>query len=167
MWALLRLLLNISLFKQTPQEIPYSQALMRLLLVVYFIVAYLALLPTTHYFKTFLETLTEMGLVIAFVWGLVYFSKKTNRYTQVLCAFLGVDILITAIALPALAFYKIEELSDAIMLAIFCLKVWYWLACGHIIRHAVSQPLDIGLALAFCYCFTFYQVMGWMFDPAV
>lgn len=166
MMLLLRLFFNICLLRQAPQDIPYSQMLLRILIVIYAIVAVLALLPTDNLLKTLFEVSVEIILIAAFVWGVLVYSQKKGRFVQVLCAFLGTDALISTFALPALAFTSMNELSDGVMIALFCLMVWHWVVCGHIIRHALSKTLDIGLGIAFLYSWGFYQVMNSLFPAS-
>ncbi|NOT83313.1 MAG: hypothetical protein HOP02_00735 [Methylococcaceae bacterium] len=166
MRALLRLFFNICLLRQAPQDIPYSKTLLQLLVLIYAVVAFLALAPHEHFLKTAVEVWVEIMVTFAFVWGLLATANKTARYTQVLCAFLGTDALISFFALPALASSATGSLDAGLVSVLFILMVWHWVVCGHIIRHAVSQAFPFGLGVAFLYNLGFYQLMEWLFPVA-
>lgn len=163
MLALLRLFLDLCLLRQAPQDIPYSSTLLKVLFFVYAVVAFLALMPIDDPLKSLLEVGVEMSLISVFVWGLLAYAGKSARFTQVLCAFLGTDALISSFALPLIVAISLGQLSELAMVVLFGLMVWHWVVCGHIIRHALSLRLDVALGIAFLYSWGFYQLMNGLF----
>jgi hypothetical protein len=164
MMALLRLFWNLCLFQQAPQDIPCSKALLTLLVLIYVVVAFLVLLPQADVLKNLLEVSVEISVIFAFVWLLLATVGKLSRYTQVLCAFLGSDALISLFAMPVLlSTADSESVTIGAMSVLLALMLWHWLVCGHIIRHALSQPLSLGLAVALLYSLGSYQFMAWLF----
>ncbi|MEQ1636029.1 MAG: hypothetical protein ABL903_05005 [Methylococcales bacterium] len=166
MWALLRLFFNICLLRHAPQDIPYSKTLLQLLVLIYAVVAFLVLEPHNNFLKTALEVLVEIFVTFSFVWGILAITNKSARYTQVLCAFLGTDALISFFALPALVASTTGQVDAGIISVLLGLMIWHWVVIGHIVRHALSQPFLFGLGVAFLYNLGFYQLMDWLFPAA-
>lgn len=162
MFAVLRLFWDICLLRRPPQDIPYSQALLNVLLLIYAVVALLALSPTDDIQHTLLEVAVQIGLVAIFVWGMLALTGHSARFKQTLCAFLGTDALISVLALPALAIGQAEA-GNGTMIVVLVLMLWNWVVVGHIIRHALSQSFAVGLNVALLYCLGFYQLMAVLF----
>lgn len=165
MLAVLRLFWDICLLRRPPQDIPYSQPLLNVLLLIYAVVAFLALSPTDDIQRTLVEVAVQMGLVAIFVWGMLTLTGHSARFKQTFCAFLGADALISVLALPALAIGQAEAGSGT-MVVVLVLMLWNWVVVGHIIRHALSQSLSVGLGVALLYCLGFYQLMNGLFPIA-
>ncbi|MEQ1488906.1 MAG: hypothetical protein ABL920_10455 [Methylotenera sp.] len=165
MLVVLRLFWDICLLHRPPQDIPYSQSLLNVLLLMYAMVAFLALSPSDNAVKTMLEVTVEMSLIVIFVWGILAITRHLPRFKQTLCAFLGTDALISVLALPALAIGS-EQAGEGAMIAMLVLMLWHWVVVGHIVHHALSQSLWVGLSVAFLYCLGFFQLMNWLFPMA-
>ena len=100
--------------------------------------------------------------MLGFSWPLLYFSGKSARFPQTLCALLGTDSLITLCAIPAIA-SLVAEPSELGYIAMLILMVWHWLVGGHIFRSALDKPLFFGLGLSVLYILISSQVMALLF----
>ncbi len=162
MYELIKLFFEIAIFKKGPQDIPTSTWLLRLLIPVYMGINYLILMLSVDMFNALLQVIVEVILIIAFARGLMYFARKPERYQQTACALLGTDALISLIAFPALA-TLIGQGSALAFFAVVALMLWHWVVTGHILRHALSQPLIFGLGVAFLYLLASFQIMALLF----
>ncbi|MFI3137333.1 MAG: hypothetical protein QX197_11215 [Methylococcaceae bacterium] len=163
MLALLRLFFKLCLFRQAPQDIPRSNALLSVIIALYAVIAFAVLAPHDDLLKGALEVVVEISVTAGFVWGILATANKPERYNQVLCALLGADALISSFTLPAIAASATGQLDASIVSVLLTLMIWHWLVCAHIIRHALSQPLSVGLGIAFLYNLGFYQLMDALF----
>ena len=162
MYELLKLFFGIAIFKKGPQDIPASPWLLRLLIPVYMMVNYLILMLSNDMFSALLQVSVDVILIIVFAWGCMFIAGKPERYQQTACALLGTDALISLFAIPALA-TLIGQGSALALLAVVLLMLWHWVVSGHILRHALSQPLVFGLGVAFLYILISFQVMALLF----
>lgn len=163
METIIKLFFDICSLKKGPQDVPYSMALLQLSLGFYCVVALLMVLPDATLVTGLLEVMMEVMLMTGFVWILLRLYSKDRRFLQVLTTFAAADALISGFALVpllALVIGKFEQLAFLIMMG---LMTWHWVVCGHIIRHAISQPLLLGLGLSFLYIFSSFQIMSWLF----
>ncbi len=162
MYELMKLFFDIAVFKKGPQDIPASTWLLRLLIPIYMVINFLIVALSVDMFDALLQVIVEVLLIFAFAWGLMYFTGRPERYQQTTCALLGTDALISLFALPALA-TLIGQGSALAFVVVVSLMLWHWVVTGHILRHALSQPLIFGLGVAFLYLLASFQIMAFLF----
>ncbi|MCF6203569.1 MAG: hypothetical protein L3J59_07860 [Methylococcaceae bacterium] len=166
MYQLLKLFYDICLLKKGPQDIPVSNWLFQVILIVSIFVDFLVLILSTDLFSAILQTLVEITLTLGLTWVILYTAKKRFRFQQTVCAFMATDILISLLALPAIAML-VNDGSGSIFFVIILLMVWHWIVSGHIFSHALGQPFSFGLGVAFLYIFISMQVMGVLFPEVI
>ena len=162
MYELIKLFYQIAIFQKGPQDVPASQWLLRLLIPVYMGINFLVLKLSSDLVSALLQVLVEVVLVLVFARGLLAFVGKPERYRQTACALLGTDALLSLFALPAIA-SLIGQGSAPAFVVVVSLMLWHWVVTGHILRHALSQPLIFALGVAFLYILASYQVMAFLF----
>lgn len=166
MFEVVKLFLDICLFKKGPQDIPSSYGLLYVLIVVYALISFLVLFIGAGWFDAVLQVLVEIALVIVFTKIMLGLIRKPERYVQTASSLFGTDALISFFALPGIASMtagRVTLLAFAVMVG---LMIWHWLVTGHIIRHAISQSLSFGLGIALLYIVAAYQVMALLFPEA-
>ncbi len=163
MYAILKLLFDICLFKKSPQDLPYSWWLLRILFIIYVLVRVLML--SIHYdcFEMLQQLVVDLFMVIFFVWMMVYLSGKQGRFCQTLAAILGTDAVISFFALPGLASMEIEQGGLLVFLIMLVLIIWHWAVTGYILSKALEKTLSFSLGIAFLYLLGSYQVMALLF----
>ncbi|MCK5792511.1 MULTISPECIES: hypothetical protein [unclassified Ketobacter] len=89
-------------FQKGPQDVPYSQVLLLLLLVAELALgmATILLLEPLNMGQQMLGLLMAMGAWLLLVWALLAFKGLTARYVQTMSACLGTDLLLSCIILP-------------------------------------------------------------------
>ena len=163
MFEILKLLFNICLFRQGPQDLPNSVWLLRVLLVTYVSVRVLMLSIHYGWLDVLLQVIVDVILVAGFVGIMLYLAGKLGRFYQALSAVLGTDALISFFALPGMATMETGQGGLLVFLVMLGLIGWHWAVTGHIIRNALEKSLSFSLGLAFLYLLGSYQVMALLF----
>jgi hypothetical protein len=163
MFEILKLLFNICLFRQGPQDLPNSVWLLRVLLVAYVSVRVLMLSIHYGWLDVLLQVIVDVILVAGFVGIMLYLAGKLGRFYQALSAVLGTDALISFFALPGMATMETGQGGLLVFLVMLGLIGWHWAVTGHIIRNALEKSLSFSLGLAFLYLLGSYQVMALLF----
>ena len=163
MFDIVKLFFDICLLKKTPQDIPPSVWLLRVLIIVYALVGFLILFVGTHWIDALLQVVAEIALIIAFTKVMLYWARKPERYVQTASALFGTDALISFFALPSVTGMNAGRMTLLAFVVMLGLMVWHWLVTGHILRHALSQSLTFGLGIAFLYIVAMYRVTAWLF----
>lgn len=162
--TVLRLFLGICLFRLGPQDIPVSNFLFKLTVIVYLLVGFIFLQFGTTGLKALAETFVETLIALAFVWGLLAFAKKTPRFQQTATSLLGSDAIISTLAMPFMTAINYNIGASGPYLFMLILLIWHISVIGHILRHALSSNLTFGLGIALIYVFLSYQIVDYLFN---
>ena len=162
MYELLKLFFDICLFKKGPQDIPASNALLRLLIPVYACVSFLMLILSSGGLNAVMQVFVEIMLILGSTWLILFIARKPARYLQTASALMATDTLISFFALPAMA-TLVGQGAGLAFIAIIILMIWHWAISGHIFSKALEQPFTFGLGVAFLYILVSYQVMALLF----
>jgi hypothetical protein len=155
---------DICALKAAPQDLPASSFLLGLVLLAYFVTgALVATLqwPFSHaVLAAFLDTVFLSALSRVLLWS----RMLSSRFVQTLTALAGSGAVMTVIALPIVLWQSIVGVTDASIptLPSWLLMIWMvWnvLVVGHIIRHALSTVLALGIVLAVVYAYISFQLM--------
>lgn len=163
MYELTKLVFEICLFKKGPQHLPYSNALLKLLVFVDLGISFLMFTIQVNILEAFLQAFIGVMLVLMISGVIVYLGKKPRRFTQTACALVGVDAVISFFALPAMATLNTGYNSELVIAVMIGLMIWHWAVTGHIFRHALDQTFVFGLGLAFLTTVASYQVITFLF----
>lgn len=162
MYELLKLCFDICLFKKGPEDIPYSRALLGLLIPVYAVISFLILILSSDMLSAILQVAVEVLLILGLTHIILFIAKKPARYQQTACALMATDALISLFALPAMATLVVQGTGLA-FITVVVLMIWHWVISGHIFSHALEKPFTFGLGVAFLYILVSYQVMALLF----
>lgn len=163
--ALIRLFIDICLFRKGPQDIPASSLLFLLALAAYLLTGITLLGLEEDLLSAVAESLAELGMLLAFVWLLLAVNKKTPRWHKTATALLGSDVVISAPALLLVGWTLIAPDAAGIHLLLFGMMLWHVGVVAHILRHALSKPWTTGLLLAVAYVAGSYSLMMTLFPP--
>lgn len=164
--ALLRLYLGICFLRQGPQDIPSSNFLFRLILLVYLVVGCAVSTLQLEWAAVFLQVAIQAVVVFVFVWGCLAMSNQGSRFLQTMMAVLGTDALISLIALPLLFWIKADPKVFPAYILLFGLMLWQLVVMGHILRCALDKPFWYGFGFAFLFVYLSYQLMAALFPVA-
>ena len=91
-------------------------------------------------------------VMCALVASLLYASRRATRTLQTLTAMAGSDVVVGLAALPVTAWLHAAADDAAVSgvpgLLFLVLIVWNLAVAGHVLRHALSSPLPLGIVLA-------------------
>lgn len=162
MYQLINLFFQIAIFRKGPQDVPASPVLLWIVLPVYIAVNLLILLLNETLAIAISQTAVDFLLVCGFSWPLLYFAGKSNRFGQTLGALIGADVVISTLAIPAVASLN-TQISEIAYFLMMGLMFWHWLVTGHIFRHSLDKSLFFGLGLGLLYLLISSQVMALLF----
>jgi hypothetical protein len=161
---LIRLFLDICLFKKGPQDTPASPVLMGLAVLAYLGVGMVLLGLETAWGEALLQVIVEALMLFGFIAGALILAGKRPRLVQTATALYASDALISSLAVPLLAWLLVTPDVKSVYLLLLLLMLWHLAVLGHILRHALSVPMSLGIGLAFVYMVSSYQIMMALFD---
>jgi hypothetical protein len=168
MLQLIRAWFDICLLRRAPQELPASSYLLGLSLCCYGLVSVLVSTQSYPFSQALLLAAVDLGMLILFVWSLLYLQRKTARINQTLSALAGTGSLMGLIALPLLLVIgpgTVAEPVSAPLLSLWLLLLlWNLFVMAHIIRHALSSSFAIGFGVSLLYALLNMQVITTLFS---
>ena len=148
MYILLRVFVDILLFRAGPQAVPASVFLLQSAIVFYFMVRVLVALLTFSPLSAVGVSVMDTVLLTSLVWVSLWSRDLNNRVLQTLTAALGTLGLLTLIVLPLDILYIMTDSDEGVdalfSIIMLVLTAWSLTVLGYILRNA----LDIGAALA-------------------
>jgi hypothetical protein len=149
MTKLIRLFADICLFRKGPQDVPASRLLLVLATIGYLLSGWILLGLESGWLNGAIQVAVAGGLLLVFVWTTLTSADKVHRLTQTLTALVGTDSLLTATAI--VCFALTPALPDLRKIIIDLLTLWDLAVIAHILRHALSQGIAMGVGLAVLY----------------
>lgn len=164
---LVRLFVAICLLQAAPQDLPASRVLLGITLGLYLLFAWLLAIPAYAQARAVQVALIDTALLIVFIQTLLYLLSRSARILQTLTAMVGSGTLLGLIALPLVLWGQPsqaeEQVSGLLLYVWLLLLVWNLLVAGHILRHALSTSLGIGISVALFYALFSMQCINWLF----
>lgn len=164
MIEVIRRLLGICLLQNGPQDLPASWDLLVIAVAVDVALGYPAAMAYSPSEHTVAQIALGTLVAGAFVYAAVNAVGHGGRFLQTATAVFGTDALITLLALPiALTMAPGPRTATTMAdLGILAMGIWNILILGHILRHALSVTLGVGVALALGYTLTVVMLSGAM-----
>lgn len=163
---LLKLFLDICLYRKGPQDLPASGFLLRLTLAAYWVVGTLLQAPDSGWLPAMLQTAAELAMSLAVVAVLLYTVGRPQRFLQTATAWLGTDALVSLLGIPPLQLIADIGAGPIAALLWLLLVGWHIAVMAHIVRHALSQSLPVGFVVAVLYTVVSFQALAFLF-PSV
>jgi hypothetical protein len=168
---LVRLFAAICLLRAAPQDLPASRVLLGATLGFYLLLTWLLAIPAYGQTSAVLVALLDTALLIAFIQALLYLLSRGTRILQTLTAMAGSGSLLGLVALPLVLWGQPsqaeEQVSGLLLYAWLLLLLWNLLVAGHILRHALSTSLGIGVGVALLYALFSMQLVAALFPYQV
>jgi len=161
---LIKVFWDICAIKAAPQDLPASSFLLGLALSGYLVtgavVAAFQWPLSQAILAAFLDTIFLTVLSRVLLWA----RMLSGRFVQTLTALAGSGAVMTVIALPLVMWQGFVGVTDANVptLPSWLLMIWMiWnvVVVGHILRHALSTVLPLGIGLAAVYAYITFQLM--------
>lgn len=161
---LLQRFFAICLLRAGPQDLPASRFLMVLCLGIYGGAGFLLSLGSLPWLGSLVLILVDTLLLVLISFLLLWMRALTERFTQVCTALAGTGIFFELLALPLLIWQQHsvgafqQDGGNGLGIFISALVLWlclFWnlIVIGHILRHALSTLMPVGLALGVAYLF--------------
>ena len=163
---LIKLFLDICLFRQGPQDVPRSRFLLGIVAAANLLFSIVLGLFEVDFPQALIQGLAALALLLTFILVTLTVAGQRDRIEQTLTAAVGGDTLITALGLPlVIARVALPGLQNTASLLLLGLMLWEIAVFGHIIRHALNLPYLAGLGVALAYTAISLRVMMTLFPP--
>jgi hypothetical protein len=171
MKQLVRLFAAICLLRAAPQDLPVSRVLLGITLGLYLLLAWILAIPAYGSLRAFQVALLDSALLVVFIQLLLFLLQRGGRILQTLTAMAGSGTLLGLVALPLVLWGQPSQAeaqaSGMLLYAWLLLLVWNLLVAGHILRHALSTSLGIGIGVALLYALFSMQLVAVLFPYPV
>lgn len=153
--TLFRVFFNICTFRNKPQDLPLSSALLALTLFCYTLANILLMMSSAPVTHAVLAGLLETGLVSLITICILKLSRHAGRWTKTLMALAGTGCIMSLLALPLFSGGLLQNAGgalQALLLMIYLvLLIWNIMVMAHILRHAMDTSLGVGIVFAIIY----------------
>ena len=134
--------IDLCLFKASPAELPASDSLLKLTLLVYFLTGVALSYIDNSWIISIFTSLADMLFMMIAVALLLKFRGFQTRYQQSLSALAGTGVCIGIVGTPIMIWFnRINEAEQATSLAmIFVLALMFWslMVTAHIFRQTLE-----------------------------
>jgi hypothetical protein len=150
MAQLLRMFVDIAIWRRGPQDLPASTTLLGMVSVCYVLVtAIQAGIRGWDLRSSVLLLIIDLVMQAAWLWSVLAFFARRSRFLQTFCAFLGVSALLTlldALMTGLLGLMGVSAASQANPWPFFSLGLML-MSLGRILQQALERSLFLGMAL--------------------
>ena len=155
MWQLTAAFVDIALHRRGPEDLPASQFLLGLALIVYAVVGAFTLMviPATQLDVVLIavELVADLGLVFL----LLQFFQKASRFLQTAIALVGTGAMLSLIQIPLLHWDEVLQAPPTELttprLLILALFIWNLDIGGYIVSKALGKPYIVGVSIVVVY----------------
>ena len=161
MSRLLGFWMELCLLRALPQALPASRWLLGFSLAVYLLLSLMTTALSGGFVTGLQVAVLDLVLLCAFTMALLYLVNKPRRILQTLSALAGAGSIL---AIPAILLTLVTQSGigpDTQNLSVLWLLLLFWnlLVTAHIIRHALSSSLALGIGMSLVYILVSTQVM--------
>lgn len=168
MYALIRPFVAISLLRSSPAVLPASQLLLGLAMAAYLLVSVLSFALRYPLGLALAASVVELLALALLVVATLLGRSLQARILQTLTGLTGAHAVMGFIALPLQGWLIEAQDAEAIgtlhMLAALGLTAWGLLVTAHVLRHALSTAMWVGLLLSLGYLWLILRLVGTLFD---
>lgn len=142
---LFKLYVDICLLRAGPQDLPTTQSVLALSLLVYTATSIALSVTTQSFGSAVVYGLADTLFLAGLTYALLMLRRLPHRQTQTLTALAGTGTVIGLFALPLVL---IPNFPPLLLLLI---TVWSLTVIGHILRHALNVSLPMGILASMGY----------------
>ncbi len=152
---LFKVFFNICRLRIGPQDLPKSNELLIVCLIVYTLLDIIFVLLSEPLIDAVLAGFIETFLLMLMTFAILRIHNTSERWTQTVTALSGTGFLLGLIALPV--FYGItvdnaDQAFKSILLIFYTLLIlWNIAIIAHILRYAIDTTFGFGILLAIGY----------------
>jgi hypothetical protein len=154
---LLKIFLNICLFRAKPEQIPFSPFLMLLAIISYILADMWVSLVHQSVSKAILVVTVETAMLLGFTYAGLWIRDFPNRLVKTVTAVAGTSAIFTLGRYPWMTLLQSQPKGHISIASLFimALMIWNVAVLGHILRSALNLPSWAGAGIAVLY-FIFY-----------
>jgi len=159
---LLKIFVDICLFRAKPEQLPYSFFLMMLCIITYVATGMAVSLINQSLGKAILIVVVDTAMMLSFIFVGLWIRNFLNRAIKTITAIAGTGTLFTIVGLPlmmALNNQPKDQTSIASLLVLIVV-IWNVGVLGHILRNALSMPSWVGVTIALMYFYVSINVLS-------
>lgn len=158
----MKIWLDICLLRARPQDLPASTFLLSITIPAYLIVNMVIALAHVGIFNAISLAVLDVAVLALFIQLALQTRGYEMRFVQVLTALAGTGTFLGVLAIPLLILQTSRASGSSgglVTLLWLVLVVWNLLVLGHILRHALSTSMAVGLFVGLGYMvFSIYLV---------
>lgn len=171
MWPLISVFLDIALHRRGPQDLPASQFLVGLLLVLDLAAGLVSLqVGGSSNGPQALALLVDALAYLAYIWIVLRIFRRQRRFKQTASALLGTEILLYLLGMPLLLWSRTLDTGDATQtipaLLYVALIIWSIDIGGYVLSRALERPYILGVVIVVLYVMVSMIVRGDLFGSA-
>ena len=155
--TLFKVLLGNLVLNKGPQDLPYSSALMRLCLLLYFFTGLPGLLTNSEFDQAVYAQALDVLVLLTFIYLCLQAFAKLARFTQTITALAAVGAIFQLLVLPLLLnsqeVTEVSQVSLGVSLLLLMFVSWNLAVIAHIFRESFGIRLPAAMALTICYVF--------------
>ncbi|MCP5151030.1 MAG: hypothetical protein H6983_06760 [Ectothiorhodospiraceae bacterium] len=159
--------LRISLLRMRPQDLPASGLLLAIALLAHTVTGIAVSMMSLPLGQSIAAALTDTALLVVLTATLLLAHGHRARMAQTLTALAGAGAVVGLVALPVTAWLHattpVGGPPGAAAVALLALIGWSIAVVGHVLRHALSAPLFVGLAVAVIFYWISLSVLNHLF----
>jgi hypothetical protein len=164
--ALLSTAIELCLLRLGPQQLPASPALLLVSMLLNLLVGVLMVMAANlGLMEAFAQSIFEIALMLGVLYlGLKSYNKLT-RFNQTASALMLSGLLLGLLSLPLVTWNHRSQSAESGLLLLL-LIFWSILVLGHILRHAFSVPLNVGIVVGVAYTLLSWNLIALFFPVA-
>lgn len=167
MKALFNTAIDLCLLRLGPQHLPASPILLLVSLLLNLLVGVLMMTgANADPLQAITESLFEIALMLSALYLALKSYNKMARFYQTASAMMLSGVMIGLLSLPLVAWNQRSQSTESALLLLL-LIFWSILVLGHILRHAFSIPLNIGIAVAVIYTLFSLNLAAMLFPVTI
>jgi hypothetical protein len=159
---LLKIFVDICLFRAKPEQLPYSFFLMMLCIITYAFVGMGLNIIDLPFNKAILVTGLDVSMMVGLTCAGLWIRSFLNRAVKTLAAIAGTGVLFTLAVIPVVL--VLPEQPDAqggiFSLLLLVIVMWNMGVLGHILSNALSFPFWAGIGVAIMYFYISYKAVA-------
>jgi hypothetical protein len=147
--------LDICLLKKGPEDLPKSSVLLFLCLFMYTLIDVLLTVQSRPFEYALLVSLVDVGFLLLVTFLILKQHQKLDRWHQTMTALFGTGVILGMFIFP-LVFGGVQNHYEAwvqqiIVFLFLIMVIWNVAVLAHIVRHAISTSMGIGIMIAILY----------------
>jgi hypothetical protein len=158
--------LLMCLLLSSPERLPYNPYPIALTGLVYFLIGLLLADAQRSYALVCAQISLELGMLGLIAWFGLMWKQALQRFLQTFSALLGINVVITAVTIPAYRFVGANGTTDSnfLLYATIAILIWNLAVLSLIFKRAFEVSTHLSAMISFCY-FVVYQVTVYWLSP--